>query len=265
MYRSLLLLFVFVFGSISAAEARVDILPHILVMEARDRSTEANVLNLSEELNRYELKIIHYRQDENGIYTTLDAPLSPLFDPDKIARISPKQFTLDERAKQKVRIAMRKPSDLPEGEYRFHLVATGYEVEDANKPAPDGEVAVSLKINLGVVIPVIVRHGDVSATGKLKDFKLLSGQQTESGKPELTFMATREGNASTLGRVEVAWAPEGEDYRDIGFITNFNLFTEITQRKGAVPLDTFPSGGSLRILYKDTHNETIYDEIVISP
>lgn len=265
MIRRLFLVLTVFIVSISNAEARVDILPHLLVVESRERSTELNVLNLSQDLNRYELKIIHYRQDENGIYETLEEPLSPLFDPEQIVRMSPMEFRLGATDRQKVRVALRKPSDLPEGEYRFHLVATSYKVEDPNIRDVQDEVAIALKINLGVAIPVIVRHGDLSATGSLDSFNLLPANQTETGQPQLNFIARREGNASTLGRVEVAWAPEGEKFRDIGFITNFNLFTEIDYRNGSVPLDVFPSGGQLRILYKDEHNGTVYDEIVISP
>ncbi len=263
MLRKLLMIFAVLTASATSAQARVDILPHILVIEGRERTTELTILNLSEELNRYGLKVIHYRQNEDGTYKILEAPLDPLFDPEQIARISPKEFTLEGGGRQKIRIAMRKPSDLPEKEYRFHLVATGYEIDDPKAPPPPGDISVSMKINVGVAIPVIIRHGDLSATGKLKDFNLKAASQTESGKPELAFTATREGNSSTLGRVEVAWAPDGQNYKDIGFITNFNLFTEITERYGAVPLDVFPSGGSIRILYTDTESKEIYDEIIL--
>ena len=162
MFRRILLTTAVLLSSINFAHARVDILPHLLVIEPRERASEVNVLNLSETLNKYDLKIIHYKQDENGIYTTLEEPLSPLFDPEKIVRMSPKEFTLEGMGRQKVRIALRKPSDLPEGEYRFHLVSRGYEVEP--EETSNGDVAVAVKINLGVAIPVIVRHGDLSAT-----------------------------------------------------------------------------------------------------
>lgn len=244
----------------SQSHARVDILPHIVVINDRERAGEIIILNFAETINEYDLQVINYRQDENGIYEILDGPLSPLFDPKEILRISPKKFRLDERGRQKVRLSLRKPSDLPAGEYRFHIVATGYEPDDIK--LADGDVGVAVQINLGVAIPVIVRHGDVSATGSVKDFELVGSSQTQSRKPELKFTAERKGNASTLGRVDVAWAPDGQTYEDIGFITNFNLFTEIDKRYGSIPLEKMPRGGSVRVLYTDTETKEVYDEVI---
>lgn len=242
------------------SQARVDILPHIVVIEGRERSGEVIVLNFSEKVNEFDLQVIHYRQDENGVYEVLDEPLSPLFDPREILRMSPKKFQLSGAGRQKVRLSLRKPSDLPEAEYRFHIVATGHEPQKEKKN--DENVAVSMAINVGVAIPVIIRHGDLSVIGKVKDFELVESSKTESKKPELKFTATREGNASTLGRVDVAWAPDGGDYEDIGFITNFNLFTEIDKRYGTIPLEKMPRGGSIRVLYTDIQTEEVYDEVI---
>jgi len=266
MNRLLFLCFACFFLVFQPALARVDILPHLLVLEGRDRSTEVIILNLEEGKNEFKVGLLNYKQDEEGLYETLETPLSDLFDPADIVRISPTNFTLDQLGRQKVRIALRKPADLPEAEYRFHLLATGYEVKDPSTKAKE-DTAVSVDINVGVAIPVIVRHGDnFSATGKLKDFKLIDPSETRSKKPELAFTATREGNASTLGRVSVSWAPAGSDvYEEIGFITNFNLFTEINQRSGSIALDKVPSGkGILRVLYTDTHTEAVYDEVLIN-
>jgi P pilus assembly chaperone PapD len=247
------------------ANARVDILPHMVVIEGRERSSEVTIINLSNKVNSYDLGILNYRQDENGVYTTLDTPLSPLFDPKDIVRMSPKEFTLIGLAKQKVRISLRKPADLPDGEYRFHILARGSEVNPTDDT--DNGAQVSVKINVGVAIPVIVRHGNVSATGKLTDFKLVGSSKSESGKPEFEFLATREGNASTLGRVEAFWSPSGNEneYESIGFVTNFNLFTEINQRKGSIALSQLPASGKLKIVYSDTDSKEIYDEIIINP
>ena len=250
---------------IGQAYARVDILPHLVVIEGRERSSEVTIINLSDTVNTYDLGILNYRQNEEGVYTTLSEPLSPAFDPKDIVRMSPREFKLIGLAKQKVRISLRKPADLPDGEYRFHILARGHEVNPKDE-VPEG-AAVAIKVNVGVAVPVIVRHGDVSGSGSLHNFKLVGSSKTESGKPELTFLAKRDGNASTLGRVEVFWSKNGDDrqYKSIGFITNFNLFTEINQRKGSVALSELPQSGQLKIVYSDTVSKKIYDEIVINP
>jgi P pilus assembly chaperone PapD len=244
----------------SVSFARVDIIPHKVVIENRERSGEIIVLNLSQDLNNYDLNVIHYRQDENGAYETLEEPLSPLFDPREILRMSPQSFQLAGSGRQKVRLSLRKPADLPEGEYRFHIVARGYEAMEEKQV--EENKGVFMDINVGIAIPVIVRHGDLSATSSIGDFELVGPTRSGTGKPELKFTAFREGNASTLGRVDVSWAEDGRNFEDIGFITNFNIFTEIDRRFGAVPLDKLPRGGTVRVLYTDTITEEVYDEVV---
>lgn len=242
------------------AQARVDILPHIVIIDGRERSGEVFVLNLSEELRDFNLSVINYKQDEKGVYKILDGPLSPLFDPKDVLRMSPKSFQLAGLGRQKVRLSIRKPSDLPDGEYRFHVMAMS--PDDRRAKNTNKNASVAMAINLGIAIPVIVRYGDVSATGKIKDLELVSASKTESHKPELKFMAEREGNSSTIGRIDVAWAPDGKTYEDIGFIANFNLFTEINKRYGSIPLQKMPRGGTVRVLYTDEITKEVYDEVV---
>lgn len=244
------------------AHARVDILPHMVVIESRERAGEVIVLNLAEEIGEFHLSVINYQQDEKGVYKILDGPLSPLFDPKDVLRMSPRNFQLAALGRQKVKISIRRPSDLPDGEYRFHIVAMSPDRKHAKDS--DENASVAMSINLGVAIPVIVRQGDISATGKVKDFELVDASQTESRKPELKFTAEREGKASTLGRIDVAWAPDGKTYQDIGFITNFNLFTEIDKRYGAIPLEKMPRGGTIRVLYTDVRTKEVYDEVVFN-
>jgi len=242
------------------AYARVDIVPHLVIIENRERAGEIIVLNLAEEIGDFHLSVINYKQNENGVYEILDEPLSPLFDPKDVLRMSPKNFQLASLGRQKVRISIRKPADLPDGEYRFHIVAMSPDRKHAKESGENASVAMS--INLGVAIPVIVRQGDLSVKGSVKDFELVDASQTESRKPELKFTALREGEASTLGRIDVAWAPDGKTFEDIGFITNFKLFTEIDKRHGSIPLEKLPRGGTVRVLYTDVRTKEVYDEVV---
>jgi len=260
--RTAFIIFCLLFIVSSQLHARVDMIPHKLVIENRERSGEVIILNLSDEIHDYDLDAIHYRQNEDGAYEILEAPLSPLFDPRDVIRMSPQRFQLSGKGRQKVRLSLRKPSDLPEGEYRFHLRAKA-DKREQDKQANEN-VGISMNIKFGIAIPIIIRHGDLSATGTIGNFELVGPSRSASGKPELKFTASRQGNASTLGRVDVAWAADGQNFEDIGFITNFNIFTEIDKRFGAVPLDKLPSGGTVRVLYTDTITDEVYDEVIFN-
>lgn len=243
------------------AFARIDMLPFRIVMETRDRSGEVMVLNLSNETRAFRTSIINYRQSAKGSYQKLEEPLNPLFDPKEIVRMSPQSFTLGPNGKQRVRIALRKPADLPEGEYRFHFTATSYATNGERNEDSDN-ILVRMAMNVGIAIPIIIRQGDLSVESKLQDFELVGGNETNNNTPQLNFTATREGNRSTIGKITVEWASNGGNYEEIGRLLNFNIFPEIDRRSGSVPLDKLPSQGSLRVVYEDEVTNETYDEII---
>ena len=240
--------------SAAHVQARVDIIPQRLLMESRDRSAEITILNLYDEPSLYRISLLNYQQNIDGTYTTLDHPLSEVFDPEEVVRVSPKQFTVAAGGgRQKVRISLRKPSDLPEGEYRFHVLATRYKSQQGKGDSDDG-VQINLVMNVGVAIPVVVRHGELSVDAKISEANL----NVETGAPRLFVTVDRQGAASALGKLEVFWTPQGGEPEKVGRIKNMNVFTEIDSRTIAVPLNSLSSGpGSLRVVYVDDDGNVI--------
>ena len=74
------------------AQARIDITPQKIVIDSRQRGGEFTILNLFDVENTFRIDLLNLHQDENGVYTTLEGPLNPAFDPSKIVRFSPRQF-----------------------------------------------------------------------------------------------------------------------------------------------------------------------------
>lgn len=242
------------------AKGRIDISPRRIVMEPRDRNSEFTLINMSDEEGTFRVKIIYYKQDENGAYTKLEAPLNPAFDAEQIIRLSPRQFTLAPNGRQKVRFSIRKPADLADGEYRFHLLAT--RMSDYGPPAPvgEGEKIVGVNMNVSTAIPVIVRHGNVSVKATLSDATYIAANK--DGKPEVKVTINREGNVSTVGAIKLFWTPAGGSTVEAGQVTNMNVFPEISKRFATIPLQAPLQGsGSLQIVYineqtMDTYAET---------
>lgn len=261
-----LLIFASIFISIPV-QARIDIVPQKIVIENRERNGELTILNLFGVKGTFRVELVNFQQDENGVYKELSAPLNSNFDPKKIVRFSPRQFTLDAYGRQKVRISLRKPADLPEGEYRFHIKAIRMAQEDERKQKNPN--SISVLTNVGVTIPVIIRHGNTSAKAHLHDLSIIDASQTKTKKPELHLTIDREGNASTIGMLEILLkTPNGKERR-IGRITNMNIFTDITTRKVEVPLYENPTGqGRLIARYYDgdggNNKGKIFDEVSLS-
>ena len=263
----LCLAFIAIFAFSPLAQARVDILPRIVVIEPRDRNGEVTVLNLFGKPGLYRVRVIHFEQDENGKYTKLNEPLSPDFDPERLVRISPKQFEVDTAGRQKVRIAARRSSVLPDGEYRFHIVATRYDTFEQAEAAQEQDVRVQVNMNLGVSIPVIVRHGNVSVDATFQNIAYIPPQSVETvgAAAEITTVVSRTGNASALGTLRAFLIDDNGREEPIGSMANFNVFTEIDQRNVRLPLKVDPKGkGKVRIVFEGLDGR-VYDEQIITP
>ncbi len=251
------------------AQARVDIIPRKIIMDTRDRSAELTVLNLFDTEGTFRVDVLSYRQNEDGTYKTLDVPLDINFDPNKVVRFSPRQFTLPSMGRQKIRVSLRKPSDLAEGEYRFHIKVLRFADLDAPSSSDeDNGMSISMKMNVGVAIPILVRHGGLSSTAQLKNVNLISDtSKTNTGKPELRMTIERNGNQSTIGFLEAIWKPDGYSETDrIGYIDNMNVFTDISQRQVSLPLKYIPQGaGSIHLRYVENGlsktKGNVYDEV----
>lgn len=245
----------------SFAQNRVDITPRRVILEPRERAGEFTLLNLSQEPGTYKIEIVHNRQDDRGTYTKLDGPLNPVFDPATILRLSPRQFTLPPEGRQKVRFSIRKPADLPDGEYRFHIQTTRMAEFGPPEQADKGS-KVGMTMNIGTSIPIIVRHGNVEAGASLSDLQLI--ESNAEGKPELHFTIHRSGNASTIGTALIFWTPQGGADTKIGHLSNLNVFTENSKRFVIAPLSAQPQGpGTLRVVYQNDVTKNDYAEATL--
>lgn len=258
--RSVLLFLLATFVCLAVAEARVDITPRRVILNPRDRAGEFTLLNMGDKEGTIRVAIINYSQDENGVYKILEGPLNPAFDPEALIRLSPRQFTIAPEGRQKVRFSVRKPADLPDGEYRFHLIAT--QLADQGPPTPElaaGEKKINVSTNVGAAIPVIVRHGAVEASATLSN--PVYTESNKDGRPELKVDINRSGNASTIGTIRIYWSPAGGESQEIGYATNINVFNEITLRHVTIQLkDKAAGSGTFRVVYINDENGTPFAE-----
>lgn len=249
--------FAFAWDGFAQSGGRVDITPQRVILGPRDRSGELTLLNLSPEVSTIRVSLLNYRQNENGVYETLESPLDPAFDPEKILRLSPRQFTLPAGGRQTVRFSLRKPADLPEGEYRFHIQAIRMSEMGPQKPAAAGEKIVGVVPSFGAAIPVVVRHGKVEAAATLSDLEYVASNK--HGKPQLNITINRTGNASTFGRAEAIWVPQSGTPEALGTSSNLNVFTEVSKRHAYIPLSRAVQGpGEFRVIYINEETKAPY-------
>lgn len=252
----------------STAQAAIDILPRLVVIDSKERSGELTVLNMSDEATAYRIDVANLSQNNDGSYTRLESSPYAEFDAEENIRFSPRQFTLPPGGRQKIRVSARRPSDTTDGDHHFHIRATEVKQEkqtpfnysDEASQGQNFEVA----INIAVSIPVVVRNGKAEATGEMKNFTLLQANETDSGKPQLLFQVERKGNASLLSKLYIYWTPEGGEKERIGYISNLNVFSEIDYRDVKLNLSQTPSGnGSLIAVLKDAITGKVLHEATL--
>ncbi len=252
-------MFVICFAPLAAQAGRIDILPRKIVLDDRQRSADITILNLGDKPNFVRITVISYKQNELGAYEVINTPLNPVFNPETAVRISPKQFTLPPGGRQKIRLSVQKPADLPDGEYRFHVRAISFDEEDSSvRRKLEKGSTVAMKMNVAVVIPVVVRKGALIGGAKIGNISFVPASQARQGQPALKFDLVRTGTAGVMGTMT---AYQGD--KEIGTMSNVNVFSEVSKRIVEMPLTQVPAAGPIRLVYTDEFGDKgVIDEIV---
>lgn len=244
----------------SPAYADLMLFPTRIVFEKNQRAAQLELINNGQERTTYRVKLVNRRMGENGEFSAVETPLPGEQFADALLSYSPRQVTLAPDQSQTIRILLRKPGNLPAGEYRSHLqldlvpettAATSIEAS-APKLGPD-EIGVQLKALVGVSIPVIVRHGDTEATVTLSGLELL---QPAAGKaPTLAAVLQRSGNRSVYGDLAATFTPRGGAAQEVGKAGGVAVYTPNPLRRFKLELQP-PAGftlarGTLRVTFSE--------------
>lgn len=230
------------------------VLPIRTVFKDRDRSKSISLINGSNESGTFRLEFYNQKQVESGGYEPLTAANDSPYDLSKMLVFSPRQVTLPGRGKQSIRLSVRKPADLPDGEYRTHLKLK--KVSDRLLDSPEKKATVGVNVNISFSVPIILRQGKYDATAQISDFKYLPSVDPKK-PPRVEFKLNRQGKYSTLGRVKIFWTPPKGAEKQVGLLNSVSVFTEITQRSVSVNLnDPHISTGTFRVLYEGDDADT---------
>ena len=198
----LLLLKLSFLATVAHSEALLQILPTRVIMEGNDRSATLTLVNQGNEDSAYRMFFRNIRMSDHGefqILTDSDDVSEELF-ADSMLRFSPRRITIEGASKQTIRIVARKPKDLAPGEYRSHMVFRRLPNQQSilDSQASDN-LTLSIQPIVEVTIPVIVRHGELTASIELSNAELVQSE-TET---LLRVSINREGNRSLYGNLNV--------------------------------------------------------------
>lgn len=245
------------------AWADLSVLPTHIVFEGRDRFASVTLINTSKEQKTYDMGWRYFTMQERGpAYKPSDSATTE-FDLSKHIVFSPRRVTLSPGGKQKIRLALRRPEDVPIGDYRAHfefapVVETAVtENEIVEKPS------AGITIRVGYTIPVILRVGTPDVGLDIGDVTIDTNPKT--GNLTATIPVQRSGGPfGVLGHLLVYYTgPSGEEEL-VAQLSNANIFPEIDLRilDLALSKDRLEEG-SLRVVIKDIDDKgTIYAERV---
>lgn len=226
-----------------------------VIFEGPKRSDIISIINNTSQEQTYRLGLKHYRMDERRSLVKLegrdDPQASGIKWADDMIRYAPRRVTVPPGGSQQIRLLLRRPRDLADGEYRSHLwIITETEAEsfEADKPAAAGAQSFRLSMTPAITLPVLVRSGQMTIKSSITNAQLTD---VGGGKHKVSFTVNREGNRSLYGDLRIVCAGGGDyvasNKRGIA------VYTELAKRDFSyeyeVPADKAAACRSVRIEY----------------
>ena len=241
------------------AIADLMVYPTRIVFEKNQRAAQLELINNGQESATYRISIVNRRMSEIGEFSPVESPQPGELFAGELLRYSPRQVILAPGAGQTIRISLRKPADLPEGEYRSHLQfdrvpQAGGASSLGPADAKPGEVGVQLRALVGVSIPLIVRHGEATADLALSGLQLL--KPAAPGQPLLlAAVLNRSGGRSAYGDLGATFTPRGGAPQEVGKAGGVAVYTPNPMRRFKLELGPPPglvlTRGTLRLSFRE--------------
>jgi P pilus assembly chaperone PapD len=246
------------------AGAQITISPTRVVFEGRTRSASVTLINRGNEASTFRISFERKRMTEDGQFETIKKPKPGETFSDQMIRYSPRQVVLPPGKNQVVRLLLRKPPNLADGEYRSHMLFSevpkqsdkSIEAQTSNKK----QMSISITPVLGISIPVIVRQGVTSAEVQLVKSEL-TAISPDKTRAQLKLTMKRTGNRSVYGDI-IATYRKNDNSKDGVVVAQMNgiaVYTPNYVRTAKLnlqaPKGVKLAGGHIDIVYRTKPSE----------
>jgi hypothetical protein len=226
--------------------------PSYVLFDGHVRSKSLLLSNRGVTTETYRITIVNRLQIADGQLVATEKPPEGEGFAAPLLRYAPHEVMLSPNKPQTVRLLLQMPADLPDGEYRSHILFQQVPTETASEslPLPNAPgLSVSIRAVFGVTIPVIVRKGQLAATASLSDLRLT---QSADDQPALALRINRAGSRSLRGDLAVLL-----DGDPIGQLKQINVFLSTPYRDVVVPLAAKGETKGHRITVRFNEDEEI--------
>lgn len=238
-------------GLIVAAQSYASLLisPVRTVLSERERTQIITLINTGNETRSYR---VEWRQlmavPEGGYREYTEEEKKRIAGLERIARVTPKQVSLQPGQRQSVKILLRKPENLAAGEYRSHLSFVALPLNTAPENN-SGESSIKLQLLMSYSMPVIYRAGSVIVNPEITNLSLVHIK--ESGVTNIKVDFYHDDLFSTHGRLVAIWTPKNGTPRQVGLLNGYNFYPETKNATIQFPWKDFKlAPGSLEVRYE---------------
>lgn len=224
--------------------------PTRVVLEG-SRGTQVILNNIGSEEATYRISLELRRMTADGGLEEVEIPNEIEEAALGMIRYAPRRVVLPPNQPQAIRIGARAPEGLPDGEYRVHMLFRAIPRPRSAAEQQEEAAGEGFQIRLipiyGVTIPIIVRHGNLSATAAIANPRIV----TEEGAQAIAFDLSRQGERSTYGQVTIT--RPGVDV-PLARARGVAVYPEIGHRTVTLPVSEQFQGsiaGPVRIQYRE--------------
>lgn len=238
-----------------------------VTFEGSKRSEILTIINNSATPETYRLEWLKYRMEDGKSALRLLEEGETADDvnwADDMIRFAPRRVTVPAGGSQQVRLLLRRPKDLQEGEYRSHLrILTEVPPKPFDKSKDPNLPNIQLRVQPGVSLPVFVRHGKLEAQAEITNAKL---SKIETGL-NASFRLSRTGNRSVYGDFDFVCNDGGEE-KILRQLRGIAVYTETSYRDLSFDLElsdtTVANCNSVEIIYRADPDDTQYGGKVLA-
>jgi len=221
-----------------AAQNHLMINPVRAIFLERQRTVTVSVGNPTDTPISYGISLVTLRRNAKGILGQVTQETQEEQLSKSLIRFSPRRATIAPHARQVVKLMVRKPGDLPFGEYRTRLQIMP--IQDTQHSGTRKEkVTNGRKINLdllvGLSIPIIIQHGPSDTQVSPDSLTIQAFKQVASGvAAEVTMV--RDGVFSGFGDIYLTYTGSDGEKKEIGRSRGIAIYLPETEKRVTVPL-----------------------------
>ena len=232
--------------------------PTMVMFEGNVRSATINVINRGDGDGVFEINWIDYAMTPEGGLLKTDGLADWSIQP--YVRYSPRRISLAPGETQIVKIAIRRQTDLAEGEYYSHFRVLTINPNEAEL-GDDSETQTSVQVSArtATAIPIIWRNSDDEPTAELGSAEF----NANTGQLEVTVK--RKGNISVRGFLHVLGETEDGVETELADTTHFVIYANLDERIAKIALkpNVVASPGT-RIIYTSDMDRSLPNSLIAS-